>query len=217
MVLAMGGLVMSNYIVGVTGGIGSGKTTVTNAFSELGIDVIDADVIAREVVEPGSEALAIIAEHFGNEILLDDGSLDRARLRELVFSNEANKAWLNQLLHPRIRSAIESQLDAATSPYALLSAPLLLENKLTYLTDRVLVIDVTEDTQLARTATRDGNSEAQIKAIMAAQMNRSQRLEAADDVLNNDGSLTDVYDQVAILHQRYLALSHKADTPSDSK
>lgn len=198
---------MSNFVVGVTGGIGSGKTTVTDAFARLGIEVIDADVIAREVVAPGSEALDAIAVHFGEQALTAAGELNRAWLRQQVFANDGHKQWLNQLLHPRIRDSIVTQLGAAQSPYAILSAPLLLENKLTYLTQRVLVIDVSEDTQLARTMARDSNDEAQVRAIMQAQMPRSERVAQADDVLNNDGSLQDVYDQVARLHSQYLQLA----------
>ena len=198
---------MSNFVVGVTGGIGSGKTTVTNAFQQLGVEVIDADVIAREVVEPGTEALAQIQKYFGPHIVLTDGRLDRRALREAVFSNAEHKTWLNQLLHPRIRQCIESRLQSAKTPYAILSAPLLLENKLTYLTDRVLVVDVSEATQLQRTSQRDHSSQAQIQAIMNAQMPRHERCAGADDIINNDGTLDDVYDQVAALHRSYLTLA----------
>lgn len=198
---------MSKFVVGVTGGIGSGKTTVTDAFQKLGIEIIDADVIAREVVEPGSDALRQIKQYFGTQILLPDGSLDRRALREAVFSNAEHKAWLNQLLHPRIRQSIESRLQAAQSPYAILSAPLLLENKLTYLTHRVLVVDVSEATQLKRTMQRDSTSDAQVQAIMNAQMSRRDRCAEADDIITNDGTLDDVYDQVEALHRTYLTLA----------
>ena len=195
---------MSQYIVGVTGGIGSGKTTVTDAFATFGIDVIDADVIARDVVKPGSEALEHIHARFGEAVLHADGSLNRAWLRQTIFSNPADKTWLNQLLHPRIRTHIASQLQAAKSPYAILSAPLLLENQLTYLTDRVLVVDVDENTQIERTMQRDDNNQAQVQAIIDAQMPRHERCAAADDIVNNDGTLDDVYDQVQKLHRTYL-------------
>lgn len=207
MVLAMGGHFMSQFVVGVTGGIGSGKTTVTDAFKALGIDIVDADVIAREVVEPGSDALAKIHQHFGDSVLHDDGQLNRGWLRETVFSDPQAKTWLNQLLHPRIRAAIEAKLQQAQSAYAILSAPLLLENDLTYLTDRVLVVDVQEATQLERTMARDNNSRAQVEAIMQAQWPRQQRCQAADDIVNNDGTLEDVYDQVQSLHRTYLDLA----------
>lgn len=207
MVLAVGGRVMSKFVVGVTGGIGSGKTTVTDAFQKVGIEIIDADVIAREVVEPGTDALQKIQQYFGAEILLPDGSLNRPRLRDAIFSNPEHKTWLNQLLHPRIRQRLETQLKAAQSPYAILSAPLLLENKLTYLTDRVLVVDVSEATQVQRTMQRDTNSQAQVKAIMDAQMSREERRAGADDIVNNDGTLDDVYDQIEALHRTYLTLA----------
>lgn len=198
---------MSQFIVGVTGGIGSGKTTVTDAFQNKGITVIDADVIAREVVAKGSNALAQIATHFGTNILFEDGTLNRAELRNRIFKHEHEKQWLNNLLHPIIRQQIEFQLDAAQSSYAILSAPLLLENKLTYLTNRMLVVDINETTQLSRTVERDNNDASQVRAIMAAQIDRKARLQAADDVLNNDGSLEDVYDQVDALHLVYLKLA----------
>lgn len=195
---------MSNFVVGVTGGIGSGKTTVTDAFADKGIPVIDADVIAREMVAAGSDSLNEIARHFGPGILTAEGELDRAQLRQRIFAYDTEKEWLNQLLHPRIRHAIETRLNDAEAAYCLLSAPLLLENELTYLTDRVLVVDVPESLQVERTMARDKNSEAQVEAIIAAQMPRQNRLAQADDVLSNDGTVADVYDQVEALHQQYL-------------
>lgn len=200
---------MSRYVVGVTGGIGSGKTTVTNAFMEHGIDVVDADVIARDVVAPGSAALAQIREHFGADILLSDGSLNRAELRQRIFADNAQKEWLNQLLHPLIRQRIEAQLKAATSPYCILSAPLLLENNLNRLCDRVLVVDVSEDTQVQRTTRRDNTSEEQVRAIMDAQLERQARFSAADDIITNDCSLAFTHKQVASLHQQYLRLANR--------
>lgn len=198
---------MSRFIVGVSGGIGSGKTTVTDAFAQFGIEIVDADVIAREVVEPGSDALGHIQQHFGDEILLSDGGLDRAALRQRIFADETQKAWLNQLLHPLIRQRIEAQLEAATSPYAILSAPLLLENKLTHLCDRVLIIDVSEATQVQRTVARDHNNKDQVRAIMRSQVSRDQRLAVADDVIDNNGSPEATLAQVRTLHQRYLTLA----------
>lgn len=156
------------YVVAITGGIGSGKTTIANQFAELGIEVVDADVIAREVVEPGTQALAAIAEHFGPDVIEPSGQLDRRTLRERVFSDPQAKTWLNALLHPLIRSEMQRQCAAARSPYCLLVVPLLVENKLTGLADRVLVIDVDEATQIERTCRRDGVSTEQAKAIIAA-------------------------------------------------
>lgn len=203
----MGRYPMKPLVVGLTGGIGSGKTTVSNLFASVGIKIIDADVIAREVVEPGTEALQQIAEHFGASILTPEGALNRQALRQRIFSNQTEKAWLDQLLHPRIREVIQHQLDEAQGPYCILSAPLLLENNLHALTDRVLVVDVSEETQIKRTTSRDGVSDAQIKAIIAAQIDRQSRLQAADDIIHNDGSLASVKHQVEKLDACYRKLA----------
>ena len=138
------------YIVGLTGGIGSGKSTITNLFVELGVPIVDADIVAREVVEKGSPLLAQIAEHFGESILTEEGELNRAKLRKKVFADENEKNWLNNLLHPAIRERMLARLNAQTAPYTLFVVPLLIENKLTTLCDRVLVIDVKPETQIAR-------------------------------------------------------------------
>ncbi|QOL25890.1 dephospho-CoA kinase [Thalassotalea sp. LPB0316] len=177
---------MSNkYIVGLTGGIGSGKTTIANRFIEKGIDVVDADEVARQVVEPGRPALTAIANHFGQDFIQANGSLNRTKLREKVFADEQAKLWLNQLLHPAIRQEMLAQLANSNSDYCLLVAPLLLENKLEQYVDTVLVIDVDEATQLARTANRDGSSEKTIKSIIASQISRKDRLARADHVIDN--------------------------------
>ncbi|WP_445396183.1 dephospho-CoA kinase [Zobellella sp. An-6] len=197
-----------SYVVGLTGGIGSGKSTVANLFAELGVEVIDADLIAREVVEPGEPALAAIAEHFGPDVIDGGGRLDRRALRERVFAAPAQKDWLNALLHPLIRERMIAACTAARSPYCLLVVPLLVENRLTTLTDRVLVVDVSPEQQLARTMKRDRSDEQQIRAIMAAQASREQRLAAADDVVdNNDPDLAGIKAAVTALHQKYLALA----------
>nr|WP_279008146.1 dephospho-CoA kinase [Aeromonas jandaei] len=196
------------YVVAITGGIGSGKTTIANQFAELGIDVVDADVIAREVVEPGSPALAAIADHFGPDVITPGGQLDRRRLREQVFRDPSAKAWLNALLHPLIRSEMQRQCAAARSPYCLLVAPLLVENKLTGLANRVLVVDVDEATQIERTCRRDGVTAEQAKAIIAAQASRSERLAAADDVIENlNGSEMAIKARILTLHETYLAFA----------
>lgn len=196
------------YVVAITGGIGSGKTTIANQFAELGIDVVDADVIAREVVEPGTPALAAIADHFGPDVITPDGQLDRRRLRERVFSDPSAKAWLNALLHPLIRSQMQRQCAAARSPYSLLVVPLLVENKLTGLANRVLVVDVDEATQIERTCRRDGVTSEQAKAIIAAQASRSERLTAADDVIENgNGSEMAIKARILTLHETYLAFA----------
>ncbi|MGY6039681.1 dephospho-CoA kinase [Aeromonas sp. AE23HZ002T15] len=196
------------YVVAVTGGIGSGKTTVANQFAALGIDVIDADVIAREVVEPGTPALAAIADHFGADMLEEDGTLDRRALRERIFNHPEEKLWLNALLHPQIRSEMLRQCAAASSPYCLLVVPLLVENGLTGLADRVLVIDVDEETQIERTCRRDGISRTQAEAILAAQASRAERLAAADDVLDNqNGSSETISARILALHRTYLVFA----------
>ncbi|WP_279028200.1 dephospho-CoA kinase [Gibbsiella quercinecans] len=198
------------YIVALTGGIGSGKTTVANAFARFGATIVDADVIARHIVEPGTPALAAIAAHFGNEILQADGSLDRARLRQLIFNHPAEKAWLNQHLHPLIHQETQRQLALVSSPYALWVVPLLVENDLHTRADRVLVVDADRETQLARTMARDGSSREQALNILSAQASRHQRLAVADDVIDNSGNLRDIEPAVALLHQRYLELAASA-------
>lgn len=195
------------FVVGLTGGIGSGKTAVSDRFAKLGIAVIDADVAARVVVEPGRPALANIAEHFGQETISEGGELDRAKLRELVFQNETKRKWLEALLHPLIGEEIVAQIQAATSPYALLVSPLLIETSQVQLTQRVLLVDVPVEVQIARTMARDNNNEAQVKAIIASQASREQRLAAADDVISNDRGLEYLDQQVQALHQKYLALA----------
>lgn len=196
------------YVVAITGGIGSGKTTVANQFATLGIEVVDADLIAREVVEPGTPALAAIASHFGPGILDEQGRLDRRALRERIFSDPAAKSWLNALLHPIIRSEMLRQCAAANSPYCLLVVPLLVENRLTELADRVLVIDVDEATQIERTCRRDGVSLEQAQAILASQASRSERLAMADDVLDNQSGTTEtIRERILALHETYLAFA----------
>lgn len=194
---------MSGYVVGLTGGIGSGKTTVANLFHELGIQSVDADLVAREVVMPGEPALETIVQHFGSSILQPDGQLDRAALRSRIFTHDAEKLWLNQLLHPLIRQRMLQQLAACTSDYALLIAPLLLENKLQIFTDRVLVIDVPEELQLSRTMQRDQVPVEQVQNILNSQISRSERLRLADDVLLNTVPVVELQAQIQSLHRRY--------------
>ena len=201
------------YVVGLTGGIGSGKSTIAELFAELGVPVIDADLVARQVVEKGSPLLAEIAAHFGPEILLEDGALNRAALREKVFNHEREKQWLNQLLHPAIRHEMLQQLAAQRMPYCIFMVPLLIENKLTALCQRVLVVDVSEQTQLTRASQRDNNPLPLIKNIMQSQVSRSERLQHADDVINNDADLSESLPQlkqkVLDLHHHYLQLAEK--------
>lgn len=194
-------------MVGLTGGIGSGKTTVANLFAELGMALVDADIVARAVVAPGQPALAAIAAHFGPGFLQTDGSLHRAMLRQRIFSDPSAKSWLDQLLHPLIRQQILLQLKNATSAYVLLVAPLLIENGLTSLVDQLLVVDVQPETQILRTTGRDQVSQQQVAAIMATQCERAQRLELADQIINNDHDEATLVAKVAHLHQIYLTMA----------
>lgn len=203
-----GGLAV--VIVGLTGGIGSGKSTVANLFGNLGVHWVDADIVAREVVEPGTPALARIAEHFGESILQEDGALDRARLRTLVFEDSAERIWLEGLLHPVIRDELIRQLNARNDdatyslPYVMLVSPLLLETNQHELTDRVVVVDVPQEVQVQRTMDRDTNTREQVERIIAAQMPREQRLQNADDVIDNTQDLSEVAHQVGELHKQLM-------------
>lgn len=192
-------------IVGVTGGIGSGKSAVTRRLEERGITVVDADLASRIVVEPGRPALAAIAEHFGPDILLADGSLDRAALRKEVFADEAQRRWLEALTHPLIAQEILDQLQASTSVYTVLSSPLLLETTQKTLVDTVVVVDVPEAVQVERTMARDDNDEAQVRRIIAAQIARDDRLALADIVIDNSGTLEALDEKVDALHATLLA------------
>ncbi|MCW8125636.1 dephospho-CoA kinase [Microbulbifer halophilus] len=200
------------FIVGLTGGIGSGKSAAAECFRKLGVNVVDADWAARVVVEPGQPALEKIAEHFGADVLRDTGALDRARLRGLIFDNPAERGWLEGLLHPLIREEIVRALRANESTYAILESPLLIESGQTELVDRVCVVDLPETLQLERASARDGNDPEQIRKIMAAQLSRQGRLEKADDVLDNSGSLAGLQEQVEALHRKYREM---ASQPTD--
>lgn len=191
---------MAKTIIGLTGGIGSGKSTVANFFTTLGIPLVDADLIAKQQVAKGSDALKLIQQQFGDDILLSDGNLNRAKLRELIFSNQAHKEWLNQLLHPRIRAEIIMQLQTADGKFVLLDAPLLFENGLNKLCNKSIVVDVPEDIQLARASLRDSQSTEAIKAIISAQMPRSNKLELADYIIDNSASLEQTEQQVTQLY-----------------
>ena len=193
------------FVVGITGGIGSGKSAVTDHLETLGITVVDADKVARVVVEPGTPGLAAIAEHFGEDILLADGRLDRAALRKIVFDNPDERKVLEGITHPRIRDEISRQLSEANSPYVVLSSPLLLESGQNTFANYVVVVDVPEEVQLTRTMARDSNSEALVKQIMAAQLDRKTRLSRADTSIMNDGSLDALYERLKKLHEDLLA------------
>ena len=191
---------MAKFIVGLTGGIGSGKTTIANMFVALGIDIIDADIIARQVVQPNSKALQAIAQHFGSEFISQDGELNRALLRTEVFSHEKSKLWLNNLLHPLIRQTLLDEIESSQSRYCMLVAPLLLENKLDKLVNTVLVVDISQELQLSRTLARDPSSKYEILAIINSQISRESRLAAADHIIDNSSSdLNSVQQQVNTL------------------
>ncbi|WP_040975933.1 dephospho-CoA kinase [Necropsobacter massiliensis] len=196
------------YIVGLTGGIGSGKSTVANLFAALGVPVVDADIVAREVVAKGTPLLAQIVQHFGEGIVTEQGELNRAALRELIFADETARQWLNNRLHPAIREAMLHRLHAQSYPYVLWVVPLLIENNLTALCRRILVVDVMPETQLLRAAKRDSNNAALIKNIMRAQVSREVRLRVADDVIDNNRelseSLPNIKQKVLELHRYYL-------------
>ena len=193
--------------IGLTGGIGSGKSAVADCFAALDIEVIDADAIAREVVAPGSPALAEIAAAFGGQFLDRDGRLDRARLRTHAFEDPQARKRLEAILHPRIRTVMEGRAGQAHGPYCVLVIPLLLEAGQRDLVDRVLVVDTPVDMQYARVAARDGLDRKQIDAILAAQLGREQRLAQADDVIVNDADLDTLHRRVVDLDHRYRALA----------
>lgn len=194
-------------VVGLTGGIASGKTTVTNLFqSEYKIDVVDADIIARQVVEKGSDGLKAITEHFGEEILSSDKTLDRSKLRALIFQDPEQKRWLDNLMHPLIRIEMQRQLAQVSSAYALLVIPLMVENNLQSLADKVIVVDVDEKTQIERTRLRDKVNTAQVKAIIESQANRQERLAIADYVIKNSTRNHKLLPQIAELHQIFIEM-----------
>lgn len=205
-----------SYIVALTGGIGSGKSTVSDAFSRLGVPVVDSDIIARQVVEPGTVALQQISQHFGPAILLPDGSLDRKKLRAKIFSDPDEKQWLNRLLHPLIQQETQRQISRIKAPYLLWVVPLLVENNLCSRANRILVVDVSTETQLRRTIARDRTNQQQAEQIIAAQISRSVRLSHADDVLNNDGSSDELINKIEQLHQKYLTLAHEFNRQDSS-
>ncbi len=191
---------MTQFIVGLTGGIGSGKTTVANMFADLGIDIIDADLIARQVVQAKSTALSAIAQHFGAEYIKRNGELNRALLRTKIFSNQDDKLWLNNLLHPLIRQTLLAEITASQSPYCLLVAPLLLENELDKLVNTVVVVDIPQELQLSRTLARDTSSKDEIQAIINSQISRDKRLSAADHIIDNSNTnLNGIREQVTTL------------------
>jgi dephospho-CoA kinase len=195
------------FRVALTGGIASGKTTVAGLFAELGVALIDTDVIAREVVEPGQPALAAIVRGFGPEVLDADGCLDRRRMRERIFADPAVKQRLEAILHPAIRAEMERQSRVAGGPYQILVIPLLAEGRRRDHVDRVLLVDVPEALQVERLVSRDGVSREQAQASLNAQATRAERLAIADDVIQNSGRVDELKQQVRALHEKYLQLA----------
>lgn len=194
-------------VIGLTGGIASGKTTVANIFrDQFAIEIVDADVVAREVVEPQSEGLNAIVARYGETILLEDGSLNRSALREIIFADRNEKQWLDNLLHPMIRRNMQQQLEHVSSEYALLVIPLMVENHLQELADRVLVVDVDENIQIERTMNRDGVSRQQAESILRSQASREQRLAIANDVIKNHSQNQQLLPQITELHKKYLEM-----------
>lgn len=199
--------------IGLTGGIGSGKTAVSNLFTGLGITVIDTDQIAHELTATGEPAVTAIAKLFGNEVLHSDGSLKRQLLREIIFSDSQKREQLEQLLHPLIQDRAVKLMQQINDPYCILVVPLLLEKGWQSLVDRVLVVDTSPELQLSRAIARDHRSESEIRAILDAQITRQQRLAMADDVINNEAGLAELAPQADVLHQKYLQLASMAQLP----
>ena len=192
-------------IIGLTGGIGSGKTAVSDTFEKLGITVVDADLASRVVVEKGKPCLEEIAKHFGDDILNENDELNRAKLREIIFNSDSEKLWLESLLHPAIAEQIKDELNASKSPYTILVSPLLLETNQRDFCDKVLVVDVPIEIQMERTTKRDGVSKDQVKSIIKSQINRDERLQLADEIIINEGSIEDLEMIVRELHKKLIS------------
>ena len=193
-------------IIGLTGGIGSGKSVASDKFKSLGITIVDADVASRTVVEPGKPALKEIEDHFGSGIITAEGKLDRNKLREIIATDPEERKWLESVLHPKIGEQITKEISESTSVYTLFVAPLLLETNSQEMCSRVVVVDVPKDVQIRRTAKRDKVSPNQVEQMVAAQMEREKRLKKADDVLLNSGTIEDLEKQVEELHKKYMQM-----------
>lgn len=195
----------NKYIVGVTGGIGSGKTSVTNAFAKLGIDIVDTDILARAALAANSPLLTQVVDYFGSSFLQEDNSLNRAKLRQEVFNNPKSKAWLESLIHPWVKQQSLIELAASSSPYVILVSPLLIESGQLNLVNCLLVVDINPQLQIERTSKRDKSSPELVAKIMEQQLARSERLAYADDLLDNSQDLAYLTQEVASLHKKYLA------------
>jgi len=198
-------------VVGLTGGIGSGKTAVSRIFETLGAPVIDTDVLARALVAPGQPALAQIVAAFGTDCLDTSGALNRAQLRRIVFANAAKRARLEAILHPKIRACVQQRIAQLQAPYCIVVIPLLLESDMSDLVDRILVVDVPEAIQIQRVIERDRMDRAQAAAMLAAQASRAERLAIADDIIDNSGSIAALEPNTVLLHQRYLKLATRSE------
>jgi dephospho-CoA kinase len=195
------------FIVGLTGGIGSGKSTAANFFTQLGVEIVDADSIAREVVAIGQASLNTIAEHFGDSILLADGSLNRPRLREIIFADATEKRWLEALLHPLIYSAAQNHLHAARGDYVIYMSPLIFESQQKNWCHRIVAVDISETLQLERARLRDNSTDEEIRRIINTQLSRAARLAAADDIIDNSGTPDDLQQHVRALHEQLLKMA----------
>lgn len=198
------GIYFMPYIVALSGGIASGKSTIANLFAQLGVPIIDADVIARQVVEIGTDAYKVIVKHFSQEILLPNNEIDRSQLRDIIFNNDHERLWLNNLLHPIIQEQTQIQIARQTAAYVIWVVPLLVENNLHNLADRVLMVDTPEQLQLERLIQRDNIDESLAKKMISSQISSQKRLTYADDIIVNNGDLTSLTAQVNKLHQQYL-------------
>lgn len=194
-------------VIGLTGGIGSGKTTVANLFANLYVPIIDADMIAREVTQVNSSALTAITQHFQENLLLADGSLNRSKLRQIIFAHPEERHWLENLLHPLIQTEIEKRIQTISAPYCIVVIPLLFEVQPYSFIDRVLVVDAPEHLQIERVMTRDKAEKNHVETIMQSQVQREHRLAKADDIIINTGSIEDLEKEVENLHNQYLAYS----------
>lgn len=195
------------FVVGMTGGIGSGKSVVARMFAELDIPIIDADIIAREITEPGKDATKAIEKHFGTSVINPDGSLDRSALRRQIFDNTDQRQWLEDLLHPLIKLEMQTQISSLDAPYCVAVIPLLLEVEFYSLINRILVVDTTEKLQIERAAARDNMSREDALKIIHAQAKREARIKKAHDVIRNTGTLDELRQQVLDLHKRYLQMA----------
>ncbi len=195
--------------IALTGGIGSGKSTIASKFQTLGVPIIDSDIISRTIVEPGSSCLKAITNEFGNGVLTSEGRLDRNKLRNIVFNNLESKKKLEGILHPVIYQEIEAQVNSVKYPYCLIVIPLLIETDSVGRFDRILVVDIPEDIQIKRTAERDKTSSKLIEDIIRSQADREQRLKYADDIIDNNMEINELSEAVTKLHNKYLKLSQQ--------